>query len=411
MSDVLEDDNNTIKEESILERTGTQDDVPYLALDIGGSLIKIVYFSRHEHSPIQDDMMVKPLEERSHPVHGGWLHFVKFETRKISQCLDYIKLKQLHYCGGNDPKAKVKGKAKIKVTGGGAHKYADVFKEQIGVTIEKEDEMDCLADGANFLLKVVQNEAFTYIEGKKESVNIDQNDLFPYLLVNIGSGVSINKVDGDGKSEIVDGTRIGGITCWGLGRFLTKCESFSEIIELSKCGNNKRIDMFVGDTFGNEKHVEKHAKKLTAPVSTNNGSFGRASMNIGSFGKTITENMALGDCKAEDISMSLLSMVSHNIGQIASLNARVYGTKRIFFGGSFIKDNTYALETISSSVHHKSKGTAKAMFLQHEGFIGALGALVRYDKHGLFKNEEPQIVEGTLKSTSTCKDLLWNFSD
>lgn len=32
------------------------------------------------------------------------------------------------------------------------------------------------------------------MEGQKEFVQIDPNDLFPYLLVNIGSGVSMIKV-------------------------------------------------------------------------------------------------------------------------------------------------------------------------------------------------------------------------
>lgn len=41
-----------------------------------------------------------------------------------------------------------------KATGGGAYKYADLFKERLGVSLEKEDEMDCLVAGANFLLKV-----------------------------------------------------------------------------------------------------------------------------------------------------------------------------------------------------------------------------------------------------------------
>ncbi|KAI3847605.1 hypothetical protein MKX03_024390 [Papaver bracteatum] len=119
-------------------------------------------------------------------------------------------------------------------------------------------------------------------------------------------------------------------------------------------------------------------------------------MNIGSFGKTISENRTLEDCKAEDISLSLLEMISQNIGQIASLNARLYGIKMIFFGGSFIKDNTCALETLSSSVHYHSKGTAKAMFLRHEGFVGALGALMSYEnKHGLIIMDESQNVENT----------------
>ena len=41
-----------------------------------------------------------------------------------------------------------------KATGGGAYKYADLFKERLGVSLDKEDEMDCLVAGANFLLKV-----------------------------------------------------------------------------------------------------------------------------------------------------------------------------------------------------------------------------------------------------------------
>lgn len=42
----------------------------------------------------------------------------------------------------------------MKATGGGAYKFADLFKERLGISIEKEDEMNCLVAGANFLLKV-----------------------------------------------------------------------------------------------------------------------------------------------------------------------------------------------------------------------------------------------------------------
>ncbi|KAI3847606.1 hypothetical protein MKX03_024391, partial [Papaver bracteatum] len=134
------------------ERTGIQKDVPYLALDIGGSLIKLVYFSRHEqsHEEEENTNMMKALENRSHPVHRGWLHFVKFETREINHCLDFIKFKLLHCQVESKQKGTV---AKVKVTGAGAYKFADLFMEKIGVTVEKEDEMDCLVLGANFLLK------------------------------------------------------------------------------------------------------------------------------------------------------------------------------------------------------------------------------------------------------------------
>lgn len=74
---------------------------------LAGSLIKLVYFSRHEDQSI-DDKRKKTLKERlgisngnrrSYPILGGRLHFVKFETNKINECLDFIYSKQLHRGG------------------------------------------------------------------------------------------------------------------------------------------------------------------------------------------------------------------------------------------------------------------------------------------------------------------------
>ncbi|KAJ0048912.1 hypothetical protein Pint_15450 [Pistacia integerrima] len=290
------------------------DDISHLALDIGGSLIKLVYFSRHEDRPI-DDKRKKTVKERlglsngnrrSYPILGGRLHFVKFETTKINECLDFIHSKQLHN-GGIDAthwnsKGLANDNAVIKATGGGAYKFTDLFKERLGVTLDKEDEMDCLVAGANFLLKAIRHEAFTHMEGQKEFVQIDHNDLFPYLLVNIGSGVSMIKVDGDGKFQRVSGTNVGGGTYWGLGRLLTKCKSFDELLELSQRGDNRTIDMLVGDIYGGMDY-----SKIGLSAST----------IASSFGKAISDKKELEDYRPEDISLSLLRMISYNIGQVS----------------------------------------------------------------------------------------------
>nr|GMC82464.1 pantothenate kinase 2 isoform X1 [Ipomoea batatas] len=136
----------------------------------------------------------------------------------------------------------------------------------------------------------IRHEAFTHIEGHKEFVQIDQNDLFPYLLVNIGSGVSMIKVDGDGKFQRVSGTNVGGGTYWGLGRLLTKCKSFDDLLELSQRGDNRTIDMLVGDIYGGMDY-----SKIGLSAST----------IASSFGKTISENKELEDYRPEDISVSL----------------------------------------------------------------------------------------------------------
>ncbi|KAI7754072.1 hypothetical protein M8C21_009587 [Ambrosia artemisiifolia] len=335
------------------------DDISHLALDIGGSLIKLVYFSRHEDRLANDKRKLSTKERfgvtngnrRTFPILGGRLHFVKFETAKINECLEFIQSKQLHR-GDID-------NAVIKATGGGAYKFADLFKEKLGVVIDKEDEMNCLVAGANFLLKVaIRHEAFTHKEGHKEFVQIDHNDMYPYLLVNIGSGVSLIKVDGDGKFQRVSGTNVGGGTYWGLGRLLTKCKSFDELLELSQRGDNSSVDMLVGDIYGGLDY-----SKIGLSAST----------IASSFGKAISENKEIEDYRPEDISLSLLRMISYNIGQISYLTALQLGIKRIFFGGS--------------------KGGAEAMFLRHEGFLGALGAFMSYEKHGLDDLMVHQLVE------------------
>lgn len=81
--------------------------VSHIALDIGGSLIKLVYFS-----------MGGPRSARVQA--GGKLHFVKFETSKVDECIEFIESKGLHRRNGSGVPMRV------KATGGGAFKYAEV---------------------------------------------------------------------------------------------------------------------------------------------------------------------------------------------------------------------------------------------------------------------------------------------
>ncbi|CAL5387782.1 unnamed protein product [Camellia sinensis] len=204
------------------------------------------------------------------------------------------------------------------------------------------------------------HEAFTHMEGQREFIQIDQDELFPYLLVNIESGVIMIKVDGDGKFQRVSGTNVGGGTYWGLGKLLTKCKSFDELLELSQQGDNRTIDMLVGDIYGgmdyskNDNDSEVCLKfvpviLLTAteyPFILQSHIGLSASTIASSFGKAISENKDLQEYRPEDISLSLQRMISYNIGQ-------------------------------------GSKGNEQAMFLRHEGFLGALGAFTSNEKHGL----------------------------
>lgn len=59
-----------------------------------GTLIKLVYFSRKRYgTATAEDKNGKD------SVIEGRLHFAKFETSKINDCLDFILLKKLHLGG------------------------------------------------------------------------------------------------------------------------------------------------------------------------------------------------------------------------------------------------------------------------------------------------------------------------
>ena len=63
--------------------------------------------------------------------------------------------------------------------------------------VEKEDEMQCLIKGFIFLLRNIPDEAFLYErhgESEYSFVKQELDTMFPFMIVNIGSGVSILKV-------------------------------------------------------------------------------------------------------------------------------------------------------------------------------------------------------------------------
>lgn len=138
------------------------------------------------------------------------LNFIKFETKYIEAALDFI---------GKNLTSKFNEGKNIKVTGGGAFKYKDLITEKLGVVVDKEDEMNCLVNGCNFLIRTVPNEVFSidhndYINSGHQFKGNENR--FPYLLVNIGSGVSILKVESDEKFQRIGGSCLGGATLWGF---------------------------------------------------------------------------------------------------------------------------------------------------------------------------------------------------
>lgn len=91
-------------------------------------------------------------------------------------------------------------------------------------------------------------------------------DVYPYLLVNIGSGVSMIKVSGPRQFERVGGTHLGGGTFWGIMSLLTGSRTFDDMLAMADRGDNSAVDMLVGDIYGMD--YTKIGLKSTAIAST-----------------------------------------------------------------------------------------------------------------------------------------------
>lgn len=91
-------------------------------------------------------------------------------------------------------------------------------------------------------------------------------DVYPYLLVNIGSGVSMIKVSGPRQFERVGGTHLGGGTFWGIMSLLTGARTFDDMLAMADRGDNAGVDMLVGDIYGMD--YTKIGLKSTAIAST-----------------------------------------------------------------------------------------------------------------------------------------------
>ena len=250
--------------------------MPWFGMDIGGTLVKLVYFEPNQdfHTRTYNDEEELRSSANIHrylignkaygqsgrrDVHlqmdnlnirarKGSIHFIRFPT---SQMNSFIKL------------AKDKGMAKLAstvcATGGGAYKFEHDFRREVKMSLNKFDEIDSCLNGLEFIAENNPNNEMFYYKNPEDEENgciktpyDTSKEMYPFMLVNIGSGVSILHVKGPDDYKRVYGTSLGGGTFFGLCCLLTNCSTFEEALELAAQGDNKKVDKLVKDIYGGD---------------------------------------------------------------------------------------------------------------------------------------------------------------
>ncbi|CAL8125077.1 unnamed protein product [Orchesella dallaii] len=374
--------------------------MPWFGLDIGGSLAKLVYFEPTDNTE-SEETEVETLKNirkylknnRSYGDTGhrdvhlqmdsvliggrkGSLHFIRFPTSEMALFIELAKSKGMATLAST-----------VCATGGGAYKFEKQFFKELHMRLHKFDELESLIRGIEFMEANSPTECY-YLENPKsdtaEKICYDFSDPYPFMVVNIGSGVSILKVTAPGEFTRVSGTRcdcnyladLGGGTFLGLCCLLTGCASFEEALELASQGDSTKVDKLVKDIYGGGYEKFNLDGNLVAA----------------SFGQMISTDRR-AKVKREDLARATLVTITNNIASIARMCALNEKISRVVFLGNFLRSNMISQKLLSYGMEYWSKGALRALFLEHEGYFGCVGCLLE-----LITQREDYILQENLKN-------------
>ncbi|KAF4787837.1 Pantothenate kinase 1 [Turdus rufiventris] len=343
---------------------------PWFGMDIGGTLVKLVYFEPKDITAEEEQEEVENLKSirkylTSNTAYGktgirdvhlelknltmcgrkGNLHFIRFPTcamHRFIQMGSEKNFSSLH--------------TTLCATGGGAYKFEEDFRTMADLQLYKLDELDCLIQGLLYVDSVGFNgqpECY-YFENPTDPEQCQKkpyclDNPYPMLLVNIGSGVSILAVYSKDNYKRVTGSSLGGGTFLGLCCLLTGCETFEEALEMAAKGDSTNVDKLVKDIYGGD--YERFGLQGSAVAS--------------SFGHMMSKEKRDSISK-EDLARATLVTITNNIGSIARMCALNENIDKVVFVGNFLRINMISMKVLAYAMDYWSKGQLKALFLEHE---------------------------------------------
>ncbi|CAK75335.1 unnamed protein product (macronuclear) [Paramecium tetraurelia] len=318
--------------------------IPLVCLDIGGTLTKMTFAAKKDfiiNCQTKQELKIQN-ENEDYEIH--------FLSHPNSLDVLIQHLEEIGFI--------VDGKSHIQtfyITGGGSFKYYDQISNYGNIV--RINEFDALKFGFKLLDSIkYKNTYFTFNNGI-EYLQLTAS-IYPFILVNIGSGVSILKFDNDEQFARISGTCLGGGMFLGLSHLFTGINDFDELLKMTKKGSNAATDLLIDEVHlgfqsptrdKNEKHVAVSMGKLKQNSNLNQS----------------------------DLVKSLLYMTTYNISQIAFLHSKLHNIERVFFSGHFIRNHEETLQCISEAFSYFSKldqQNRHPYFIKHDGFIGSLGS-------------------------------------
>jgi pantothenate kinase len=385
-----------------------------LALDLGGTQKKFAYRSK-------DDREVA----NGHATTNlSVLHLVSFDNQLVALdvALEFVRQR----ADLRRDSAEKDGIVTVRTTGGGGHAFRDDIIKTLHVDLENLGEFDCFARSFYYLarrlprselLEPFQKDAITDPMKEAESMNtaykggieakqtdavgvgnrlynevvrrllerssrdatdaaVDiplaeaEPDVFPCLLVYVGSGTGFLLINKDGTFQLVEFLNRTGKSYFGIGKMLTGCQTFDELIDLASKGNRRNVDQYT-DVYS-KVDVSDFYSALIPPTPYLLYGFGKAA------------DSDPGKLSREDVAHSWLSHVSAELARSIQLVCYLHGIKRVFFCGRFcsrplvrqIITAEFAHRLLIQQTYVEVDDYIDLDFIKGGEFIGVLGCVV-----------------------------------
>jgi len=223
--------------------------------------------------------------------------------------------------------------ASLTATGAGAGRLQNVLGNARPITVT--DEFEAWGEGERVLLR-----------------RADFVPTTPHLLVSLGTGTSILRVGQEGRVVRAGGTGLGGGTLRGFGQLLLGQADHDALSTLAAHGDRRRIDLLVKDLYQSGE-IALHGD-LTAS-------------NLGH----------ISSRDSRDIAHAITGLVGENVALLAAALSKQEATPGpldVVYAGSTLLRNVALKDILAFAT---SVGGARARFLPHGEFVGAVGALMR----------------------------------
>jgi type II pantothenate kinase len=380
-----------------------------LSLDIGSSVMKIVYRSHEDAEDVA----------KSEDIKYGHLRLVSFPKTQLDEAVEYLRERASITRNSTDELVTV------HVTGTGVGQLGKTFSERLNIKLQQENEFGCFIKSFVYLvhrlprtelLRPFIEEATTdpldfmkcylpimeqcqttatFLRNVEQFSSVGRGpsaaartagdvplseaepDIFPCMLAMCGSGFMFFKIESDGSQFVADGLMHGGKSFLGLGRLLTRCKTYDELLELALKGDRRGVDIFSDELFQHFSTTDKNSN-----VDDSNMYAGLANTKpslMFSFGKP-ADRQELDEFKREDVAQAFLHYSVTELVTVLQLSCQKYKVKRVFFCGGYC-EHPFVRQLISTDfirVNHfemtkPSPSIIDFDFLKPGAYLGALG--------------------------------------